>query len=239
MILYPAIDLMGGEVVRLEQGRADRKKVYSPDPVGMANQWAATGAAWLHVVDLDGAFSGELKNLPVVAAMAETLSIPLQLGGGLRTIDSVRRALDAGVARVILGSRACEDPSFVEEAVKEFGGDKIAVGIDAKNGLVATRGWTETSGRNALELAREVEYFGIGALIYTDIATDGMLLGPNFAAMEAMVQTLQTPVIASGGVSSVEDIKKLSEISGLYGAIIGKALYEGRVTLEECLSITR
>lgn len=230
---------MSGEVVRLEQGRADRKTVYSPNPVGMANQWAATGAEWLHVVDLDGAFSGELKNLPVVAAMAETLNIPVQFGGGMRNLDSVRRALDAGVARVILGSRACEDPSFVQEAVNEFGGEKIAVGIDAKNGKVATRGWTETSGRDALELAKEVESFGIGALIYTDIATDGMLQGPNFGAMEAMVAAIKTPVIASGGVSSVEDIKKLSEISGLHGAIIGKALYEGRVTLEACLSITR
>ncbi len=239
MKLYPAIDLMGGQVVRLEQGRQDRKTVYSHDPASVAERWQVDGAEWLHVVDLDAAFTGEQINLPVVARMISRLSIPVQLGGGIRSIAAADRALATGVARVILGSRACEDPSFVGEAVRAFGGDRVVVGIDAKDGKVSTRGWTETSQTNALALAQQIEAEGAQTIVYTDIATDGMLLGPNVEAMQEMASAVEINVIASGGVSCVEDIRRLAAVPKLHGAILGKALYEGRIGIAECLSITR
>lgn len=240
MILFPAIDLMDGEVVRLEQGRADRKKVYSSNPLEFALRWQDAGADWLHLVDLDGAFTGEPKNAEVVRSIVSTLKIPVELGGGLRTLETAERVLKTGVARAILGSRACEDSNFVKEAVAAFGGEKIAVGIDAKDGFVATRGWVETSKRTAIEVARESVALGVKTIIYTDIATDGMLLGPNIEAMRSMLAEVPgVQLIASGGVSSYEDIRQLNAIPGLYGTIIGKALYEDRVELKECLSITR
>jgi phosphoribosylformimino-5-aminoimidazole carboxamide ribotide isomerase len=229
MLLYPAIDLMNGQAVRLQQGRADRKTVYSDDPAAVAREWEARGGDWLHVVDLDAAFSGSQTNLEVVQRMASSIGIPVQLGGGLRDEAAIERALAAGVARVVIGTRAAESIDFVAEAVRRFGGEKIAVGIDAKDGYVAVRGWTERTEVTAAELARGVAALGVGALIYTDIATDGMLQGPNFGAVETMVREIACPVIASGGVSSAADLVRLECIEGLHGAIIGRALFEGRI----------
>lgn len=229
MLLYPAIDLMGGQVVRLKQGRATDKTVYSDDPVAVAREWESRGGDWLHVVDLDAAFSGKHGNLDKIRAMAAAVSIPVQMGGGMRDEESIARALEAGVARVVIGTKAAEDPDFVRRAVEKFGGAKIAVGIDARDGKVAVKGWAETTAIDAATLARRLAGLGIGALIYTDIATDGMLQGPNLAATAAMVSTASCPVIASGGVSSAGDLGALARIEGLAGAIVGKALFDGLI----------
>jgi len=229
MLLYPAIDLMGGQAVRLKQGRASDKTVYSDDPVAVAREWQARGGDWLHIVDLDAAFSGKHANLGVVRAICAAVSIPVQMGGGMRDEDSIRLALEAGVSRAVIGTRAAEDPEFVLRSVARFGGEHVAVGIDARDGKVAVKGWAETTGVDALKLAAELGRSGIGALIYTDIATDGMLQGPNLPAMAAMVASAGCPVIASGGVSSASDIAALGRIRGLSGAIIGKALFDGLI----------
>jgi phosphoribosylformimino-5-aminoimidazole carboxamide ribotide isomerase len=229
MLLYPAIDLMGGQAVRLRQGRADEKTVYSDDPVAVACAWEARGGDWLHVVDLDAAFSGEQANLEVVRRMAGAVGIPVQMGGGIRDEAAIERALDAGVSRVVIGTRAAESDDFVARAVQRFGGSKIAVGIDARAGLVAVRGWTESTKVLALDLAKRVGDHGVGAIIGTDIATDGMLQGPNIKSITDMVQGTDAPVIASGGVSSAADLCALAKVDGLSGAIIGKALFDGLI----------
>ncbi len=229
MLLYPAVDLMQGQAVRLRQGRADAKTVYSDDPPAVAREWAARGGDWLHVVDLDAAFTGRQANLDVVRRMAEAMRIPLQLGGGLRDEAAIERALSAGAARVVIGTRAAESVDFVAQAVRQFGGDHIAVGIDARDGMVAVKGWTETTGVSALVLASQVASMGVSAVIYTDIATDGMLQGPNVAAMKELVAHIPCPVIASGGVSSAKDLADLEDIENLGGAIIGRALFDGLI----------
>lgn len=231
---------MGGKVVRLEQGRADRKTVYAHDPVTTARRWQDQGASYLHLVDLDGAFEGELRNLEAVRAITGALEIPCELGGGLRTMEALEKVFAAGVARAILGSKACESLEFIGEAVRAFGGERLAVGIDAKDGKVAVRGWVEVTKWEALELARAVTDLGVGTVIYTDISTDGMLAGPNVAAQRAMRAAVpQAQLIASGGVGSLADIEALRAIEGLYGVIVGKALYDGKLDLPACLSITR
>jgi phosphoribosylformimino-5-aminoimidazole carboxamide ribotide isomerase len=229
MLLYPAIDLMNGQAVRLRQGRAGDKTVYSDDPPAVAREWAARGGDWLHVVDLDAAFGGGGANLEVVRRMVTAAGIPVQLGGGLRDADSIARALAAGVTRVVIGTRAAESPDFLARAVERFGGDRIAVGIDARDGMVAVKGWTETTGLTAAVLARQAAAAGVAAIIYTDIATDGMLQGPNLEGTRAMVEETPCPVIASGGVSSARDLAALEDIGGLAGAIIGRALFDDRI----------
>lgn len=229
MLLYPAIDLMGGQVVRLKQGRASEKTFYSDDPVAVAREWEARGGDWLHIVDLDAAFTGRHANLEIVRAMAAAVSIPVQMGGGMRDEEAIRRALEVGVSRAVIGTRAAEDPDFVRRAAQHFGGGKIAVGLDARDGKVAVKGWAETTAIEAAALARDLAGSGIGALIYTDIATDGMLQGPNLAAVGAMVRATPCPIIASGGVSSADDLAALARIEGLAGAIVGKALFDGRI----------
>ncbi len=224
---------MSGEVVRLRQGKADQKTVYSSDPAAFARRWEAEGGDYLHIVDLDAAFSGELRNLESVAAITAAIKIPCELGGGMRSEAAIRRAFAAGVARVIIGTRAAESLDFVREMAREFGGERIAVGIDAKNGMVSVKGWTEESKLSALDLARRAEDAGAGTIIYTDIATDGMLTGPNFGEMETMLGALRCQLIASGGVSSAADVRRLGKMPGLYGCIIGKALYDGAVTLKD------
>ena len=228
MFLYPAIDLMGGQVVRLERGEAARKTVYGNDPVAMALKWEAAGADWIHLVDLDAAFEGESRNLEVVRAIAEAVSIPCQLGGGMRDEPSIRAGLATGVRRVIIGTKAAE-PGFLATAAATFGPSRLAVGIDAKEGKVAVKGWVETMNLTALDLALEVLNAGIRTIIYTDIATDGMLKGPNLAAMREMAGAVPCDLIASGGVSGPEDVRELAAVSGLHGVIIGRALYEGRM----------
>jgi len=234
MLLYPAIDLMSGQVVRLRQGRADEKTVYSSDAAAFARQWEAEGGDWLHIVDLDAAFSGTQQNLEHVRAITKAVGIPCELGGGIRDAESIRRALDAGVARVILGTKASESLEFVGEMAREFGREKIAVGIDAKNGIVSVKGWTQETGQSALDLAKRAVEAGAGTIIYTDIATDGMLQGPNFAETErvnAAVVPLGGQVIASGGVGTAAHVTHLSTIPGLHGCIIGKALYDKTLSL--------
>jgi len=230
MLLLPAIDLMGGEVVRLRRGEATEKTVYSNDPPAFARKWEAAGGDWLHLVDLDAAFSGDSRNLESVRSICAAVNIPCELGGGMRSEAAIRAALDAGVSRVVIGTRACESLDFVREMCALFGGEKIAVGIDARNGKVAVKGWTETTEQDAAELALAVQAAGAGAIIYTDIATDGMLQGPNFAELERLLGVLTCPLVASGGVSSPEDVRRLASMPGLYGAILGKALYDGHIT---------
>jgi len=230
MILLPAIDLMGAEVVRLRRGLATEKVVYSSDPVAFAKKWEDSGADWLHIVDLDAAFTGEPQNLDAVAKICAAVKIPCELGGGMRSEEKIQAAFDAGVARVILGTKACQSPETIAGFCTKFGGERIAVGIDANGGKVAVKGWTETTATLASDLALAAQQAGAGTIIYTDIATDGMLEGPNFAELEKMLSLLDCNLIASGGVSCDEDLKRLSLMPGLYGAIIGKALYDGRIT---------
>ena len=236
MLLFPAIDLMSGEVVRLRQGKAELKTVYSNDPAAAARKWEAEGGDWLHIVDLDAAFSGEQSNLDSVKAITSAVKIPCELGGGIRDAAAIRRALDAGVARVILGTKAAESLEFVREMAKEFGRERIAVGIDAKGGIVSVRGWTQETGQSALELAVNATDAGAGTIIYTDIATDGMLAGPNFGETErvnAAVTERGGQVILSGGIGTAEHVVQANGMPGLYGCIIGKALYDGAVSLRD------
>ena len=239
MTIYPAIDLKGGRCVRLAQGRADRETVYAADPAEVASQFAAAGGAWVHVVDLDGAFTGEPRNLPAVAAIVGR-GLQVQFGGGLRTRATVEQVLGLGVSRVVIGTRAAESEPFVAELVGAFG-DRIAIGIDAKDGRVAVKGWVNATKLEAVALARRMEALGVRTLIHTDVATDGMLAGPNFAAQEAMLAAVACRVIASGGVGGRGDVVRLLEMKkrrpNLDGVIVGKALYERRVELRDLLTL--
>ncbi|MFP4283400.1 MAG: 1-(5-phosphoribosyl)-5-[(5-phosphoribosylamino)methylideneamino]imidazole-4-carboxamide isomerase [Opitutales bacterium] len=234
MRVYPAIDLRRGRVVRLLQGKAEAETVYFEDPAEPARAWRAAGADWVHVVDLDGAFTGAGENRAALEAILAT-GMQVQLGGGLRTREAVEGALALGVSRVVIGTRAAQEPAFVGELVKAFGGERIAVGIDAKDGKVAIKGWVETVALEALELARTVDGLGAGAIIYTDISRDGMLSGPNLEAQARMLETVGCKVIASGGVSTPQDLADLRALgqrhANLDGVITGKALYEGRIDL--------
>jgi phosphoribosylformimino-5-aminoimidazole carboxamide ribotide isomerase len=241
LIVYPAIDLRGGRCVRLEQGRADRETVYAADPAEVAAQFQAAGATWIHVVDLDGAFAGVPQNLPALAAIA-ALGLKVQFGGGLRTRAVVEQVLALGASRVVIGTRAAESEAFVGELVQAHG-ERIAVGIDAKDGRVAVKGWVDTTELGAVALAGRMDALGVRTLIYTDIGTDGMLTGPNFAAQEALLGAVGCRIIASGGVSRREDIARLAEMKKrhprLDGVIVGKALYERRVELPDLLALVR
>ena len=235
MTIIPAIDLKGGKCVRLRQGVAADATVYGDDPVAMARHWEAEGGRALHVVDLDGAFNGAPAHAEIVAKIAAALSIPVEIGGGLRTDDHVRAMLDAGVSRVILGTRALADEAALKRLVDLYGGKKIAVGIDARGGLVQVKGWVETTGTLATDLAKRVSDLGVGTIIYTDTATDGMLSGPNLDAMDKICEAASCGIVASGGISSVKNVRDLVALGrpNLVGAIVGKALYEGRVTVAE------
>jgi phosphoribosylformimino-5-aminoimidazole carboxamide ribotide isomerase len=232
MIVIPAIDLKGGRCVRLLQGRADAESVYADDPVEMALRWQAEGAKRLHVVDLDGAFDGHPVHVKEIAAICAALEIPVEVGGGLRTDADIQQVLNAGATCAIIGTRAFADPDSLAESVTRFG-DALAVGIDARDGFVQVKGWVETTSMRAVELAQRADAVGVRTLIVTDTATDGMLAGVNAAAMDAVCQTVQCNVIASGGVTEPADISKLRKLghAHLFGAIAGKALYEGRTTL--------
>lgn len=239
MTIYPAIDIKSGRAVRLLQGRADQETVYAANPSDVAKVFKETGSEWVHVVDLDGAFAGAPANLAEVKAIVAT-GLKVQLGGGMRDRETVARALAMGVSRVVVGTRAAESEDFIRDLVQEFG-DKIAVGIDAKDGKVAVKGWVSTTDTTAIGLARSMDAIGVSTLIYTDIGTDGMLTGPNLVAQEEMAATVQASVIASGGVSRREDVLALAEIEkrrpNLDGVIVGKALYEKRVELGDLLAI--
>lgn len=234
MIIYPAIDIRGGKCVRLTQGRYDDITIFSDDPVNMALQFQKAGAKYLHVVDLDGA-RGDTDNREIIRRIAKELSIPVQTGGGIRTMADIEAVLEFGISRVILGTSAVQNPEIVSEAVKKYE-NRIAVGIDAKNGFVAIEGWEKTSGIKAVEHAKNMEALGVQTIIYTDIATDGMLSGPNMLAMSEMVKKVKMEVIASGGVSSLKDLRHLKEV-GVAGVIVGKAIYTGDVDLKKALEL--
>lgn len=229
MIIYPAIDIKDGRCVRLTQGKFDEEKVYYENPEEVAKMWEEKGARVLHVVDLDGALEGKSKNLPVIEDIVEGVNLPIQIGGGIRSLEAIEALIEIGVGRVILGTKAIEDQGMLKKAVALYG-DKIVVSIDAKDGYVAVDGWTKTSRVKALDFAKEIEELGVKTIVYTDIARDGMMKGPNFEAIKTLKNHVSIDIIASGGVSSLEDLKILSEI-GVAGAIVGKALYEGKVDL--------
>ncbi len=237
MHIFPAIDLRGGKVVRLEQGRAEAQTVYGDNPVPVAEGFSAAGAKYLHMVDLDGAFTGELKNLHLVAAVAKESPLFIELGGGMRNEKAIGLALEAGVDRVVIGTRACESLEFLREVVEKFGAEKIAVGIDAKDGIVSTKGWTAPSKWTAPDLGRAVQEQGVRTIIYTDIATDGMFTGPNLPALnELMAAVPQARIIASGGVANADHVRALRGLGGqISGVIIGKALYDGKLSLVDAL----
>lgn len=224
MILFPAIDILDGKCVRLRQGNYDLQSVYHQDPVVMAKQWKSKGAKALHIVDLNGAKEGSLKNLPVIESIIKETGLPIQFGGGVRNMKTLERLLSLGIQRVILGTAALEDPEFLDEALKTFG-EKVAVSIDTNKGFVALQGWLKISEVKGLDFAEILEEKGLKTLIYTDILKDGMLKGPNFPMYQELRDHTNLNIIASGGVSTPEDVKKLAEMD-LYGAIVGRALYE-------------
>ncbi len=240
--ILPAVDLKGGRCVRLRQGRADDETVYGADPAAQAREWARQGAAWLHVVDLDGAFQGRPAHLDVIAKMVAAAKIPVECGGGLRTDADLEALLARGASRAILGTRALEREDELAALAAKHGG-QLAVGIDARDGFVQVKGWTETSRTTAVELAKRAAAAGVQTIIYTDTATDGMLRGPNFAGNAELCEAVGPAcrVIASGGITSAEDIRRLRALGkgNLVGAIVGKALYEGLVTLADLLAAAR
>lgn len=235
-IIYPAIDIRGGKCVRLIQGDYNQETVYNDNPVEVAKSWEAQGAKWIHLVDLDGAKSGKPVNHELVGEIAKAVQIPVQLGGGIRTAADVETLLSLGVSRVILGTAAIEDRAFVEQVLKAHG-EQVAIGIDARNGYVATRGWLETSEVKAEDLAVELAEKGAQTFIFTDISRDGMMKGPNVEAIVSLAKMSGTDVIASGGVSQMSDLEELSKHkeTGVSGAIVGKALYTGAIQLDEAI----
>ncbi len=238
MLIIPAIDLKDGNCVRLKQGRMEDDTLFSNDPVEMALDWQNQGARFLHIVDLNGAFAGEPVNREVIKKIVQTLTIPCQLGGGIRDLETVKAYLDLGLNRVILGTVAVENPELVRAAAKQFPG-QICVGIDARKGMVATQGWADETQVKALDLARKFEDCGVAAIIYTDILRDGMQTGVNLEETEALAAAISIPVIASGGIATIADIKALLplEKSGVNAAITGRALYEGSLKLDEAQKV--
>jgi phosphoribosylformimino-5-aminoimidazole carboxamide ribotide isomerase len=240
MLVIPAIDLKEGKCVRLEQGLMEKDTVFSDHPAEQARKWQAQGAELLHLVDLDGAFAGVPKNRAAIEEIVREITIPAQLGGGIRDLATIEAYLALGLSRVIIGTAAQRNPALVEEACREFPG-RIVVGIDAKGGMVAVQGWAEVTGVTAVELAKRFEGFGVAAIIYTDIARDGMMQGPNLEATRQLAEAISIPVIASGGVSSLRDIENLLAIesSGVTGVITGKAIYTGALDLRAAVELTR
>ncbi len=240
MLIIPAIDLKEGKCVRLEQGLMDRATVYSDDPATTARHWESQGAELLHVVDLDGAFAGTPKNLDAIKAIRTAIKMPIEVGGGLRDLATIEALVSIGINRIILGTAAIENPSFVQETCTKFPG-RIIVGIDAKEGLVAIKGWAEVTKVKAVDLAMQMQEHGVIAIIYTDIKRDGMLSGPNIEATQALARELHIPVIASGGVHTMKDIENLLAIrhSGVSGVITGKAIYSGSLNLKEAITYVK
>lgn len=238
MILYPAIDLKDGKVVRLKQGRFDEVTVYFDDPLEAAKKWVDMGAKWLHVVDLNGALDGKPVNTRVIEGIMQGVSVPVQIGGGIRDISTAEIYLTLGAGRIVIGTKALEEPKLIKKISRDFP-DLVAVGIDAKDGFVAVRGWTETGQTKAIDMVTKLGKLGAACVIYTDITRDGMLTGPNFEGLKAVAQVSPIPVIASGGISSLEDIERLKEMEagGVAGAILGRALYEDKLDLKEALKI--
>lgn len=233
MEIWPAIDLRGGQCVRLRQGDYAQETVFGADPSAMAKKWADMGAQHLHLVDLDAAKDGSSANLPSVRAITDAVSIPCELGGGVRSRDKIRELLELGLARLVVGTRALKEPDWFRAACREFPG-RLVLGVDARGGMVATDGWLETSETSAIDLAHQFDGEPLAAIVYTDIATDGMMAGPNVEAMAEMQRSVNVPVVASGGVTTAADVRRLME-AGLAACIIGRALYEGTIDLGEAL----
>ncbi len=238
MLIIPAIDIKQGKCVRLQQGNMDLETRYSDNPLEMALKWESLGAELIHIVDLDGAFEKQTVNHETIKHIVENCNTPVQIGGGIRNEDTVKMYLDLGVQRVIIGSVALYNPDFVIQICKKHPG-KIVVGIDAKNGMVAVEGWSEVSDVSAIDLAKKYESKGVAAIIFTDIKRDGMQTGPNIEATNELAQAIDIPVIASGGVSSIKDIKELLKYKEIFGVITGRALYEEKLDLKEAIKISR
>ncbi|MBQ3463821.1 MAG: 1-(5-phosphoribosyl)-5-[Clostridia bacterium] len=237
MRIYPAIDIKDGKCVRLFKGRFDDVTVYGDSPAEMAKKWEAQGGEFIHVVDLDGALKGHGVNAEKIKEICESVSVPVQTGGGIRTMADIEAKLECGISRVIIGTKAVSDSEFVKEAVAKYG-DKIVIGIDAKDGMVAVEGWEKTSDFTAVEFAKKMVSLVVKTIVYTDIATDGTLAGPNVEAMREMAQSVDADIIASGGIGSLEDILSLKD-TGVEGVIVGKALYTNRVDLKEAVEKVR
>lgn len=238
MIIFPAIDIKDGKVVRLFQGKFDEVTEYSGDPVQVAKKWQEQGAQWLHVVDLDGAKTGKMHNSGVITEIAQGIDIPIQVGGGIRTRDDIRRLIDGGVARVVLGTKVIEDKDFLQGVLTTW--EKgITVSLDCADGFLAQRGWVEKSDIRATDFVKALVGLNLDCFIYTDIARDGTLTGPNMEGLKSLLAATDIPVIASGGIASLEDVRKLAalEPQGLLGAIIGKAIYEGKINLEDAIQL--
>jgi phosphoribosylformimino-5-aminoimidazole carboxamide ribotide isomerase len=237
MIIYPAIDVQNGRCVRLSQGKFTDETVYSDYPIEVAKKFDQMGAEYLHLIDLDGARLGEPQNIAVISEIAVTVGIPIQLGGGIRTIETMEIILNKGIERIILGTSAVNNQELVKKAVKSFG-KNLAIAIDARDGMVAIEGWAKTSSFTALGFAKKMEDIGASVIIYTDISRDGMLNGPNLKAMEEMVKAVDIDVIASGGITSLQDIRNLKQV-GVSGAIVGRALYTGDIDLQEAIAAAK
>ncbi len=240
MLIIPAVDIKKGRCVRLLQGREDSETVFSDDPSAMAARWEGEGAELVHVIDLDGAFSKGPQNVEAVKRILDRVDIPIQLGGGIRSMETISTYLDLGVGRVILGTEAIRNPSLVEQACKAFP-NRIMVGIDARKGMVAIEGWTQTTEQKAVEMAKGIEGPGLAGIIFTDIHKDGMQTGPNIEETKRMAESVSTPIIASGGVGDINDIKALARLEplGVVGIITGRALYDGRLDLKKALEVAR
>ena len=234
MEIIPAIDLKSGKCVRLYQGDYNQETVFSEDPVDVAKHWKSLGAKRIHIVDLDGAAKGKICHFKIISDIVSAVNIPVEVGGGIRTIKSIEKLLNAGVDRVILGTAAIENEDLIKEGCKQFG-DRIIAGVDARDGYVATRGWVESSKVTAIELIKHMKAIGIGRFVYTDISRDGTLTEPNFAAIEDLVAKVNTKIIAAGGIASIEHLRKLTAL-GVEGAIVGRALYTGHIDLKKALS---
>jgi len=240
MMIIPAVDLREGKVVRLLQGDPSQKTIYSEDPVEQAIGWQDQGAQFLHVVDLDGAFSGAPVHLEVIERIARSVQIPIQVGGGIRSLEDIASVFQAGAERVILGTRAVESPLFLEEACQRFPG-RILLGIDAKEGYIAVEGWTKATALKAVDFAKDASRFALNGIVYTDILRDGMLVGPNLSSLREMAEASSVPLIASGGISSLKDVGSILTVNPkrVVGMIIGKALYSGAIDLEEAIKLAR
>jgi phosphoribosylformimino-5-aminoimidazole carboxamide ribotide isomerase len=234
MHILPAVDIKGGKAVRLFQGEKDKETVYNDSPVAAALRWVNEGATYLHVVDLDGAFDGVSENEQHIEAIVKAVKIPVEVGGGIRTLEKAQRLVGFGVDRVIIGTKALQDMALLRSMIAALPG-RVNVGVDAREGFVSVKGWTETSGKRAEDFLRELSGLGVAAIIYTDISRDGALAGVNYEAMKRATEVTDVPIIASGGVTSVEDIRKLKDLP-LFGIISGKALYDGRLTLQEAMA---
>lgn len=236
LIILPSIDLRGGKVVRLKQGDYAQQLNYDVDPIATARSFADAGATWMHIVDLDGAKEGKPVQTPLIAEIIRSAPLKVEVGGGVRSSQDLQSLLDAGASRVVVGTKAIEDWPWFEQLVPAFP-DKIVLALDAKDGYVATRGWTQTSNRLAVDLAKQVSDWPIGALLYTDVAKDGMMTGPNFEQTHRLAQAGKVPVIASGGVGNIGHILKLTQLPPIWGCIVGRSLYEGTVNFGEALKI--